>query len=257
MNPMTRYRRIEARRLGLRPGVIAAGLAALLVALTHLVLPRLPAGVLDFIALAFQLDDFAGVVLLNEILIPLFAVYVLGMLGMLGALVAPRENGELELLLAKPIGGAGLLAARVWPIVLSSAAVGVATSLAVALSIALIPSAELSALDALGASLALTAVAVFELGLLAAVLVGVRDSFYAIALGFGIWFVPVMPTAAYLYRPDVFEGAPQLTTAIVLSSAVWHAEVLALAGPLALAAALLACVGLVRLAGWRLARAEA
>ena len=59
---------------------------------------------------------------------------------------------------------------------------------------------------ALGGGLFLVALAVALLSALLPLLVRMRDGFHALLVASAVWVAPLMPTAAFMYRPDAFEA---------------------------------------------------
>lgn len=229
------------------------------VVFTHLVLPLFPARAIEFMRRGFVLEDMAGVLALNDLMAVYFPTFFVGLSGSLGVVLMAREERRLELLLAKPVRVADFVAARALPVLAWTAVVGVLTSLASALALALHPGvgASVSPAGLLGGGLVLTAVAIVLVALLQIPFVRFRDPFSALLVACALWFATAVPTAVLLYRPDAFVGKEALLHAVTTPSLLWHEAALAWAGPLVLLAAAPISLLLVRAAGRLLERSDA
>jgi hypothetical protein len=78
-----------------------------------------------------------------------------------------------------------------------------------------------------------------------------RDTFAALVIAFIPVMVSIFPSMIYMYRPDVFEGAPVLRDGVIFPlNLVWYPEV-AIHWGLPLAAFLLClAAAFIALAGW-------
>jgi hypothetical protein len=253
---LSEYRRAEARhaprRLSLYCGL--AGVVAIVGC--QLLLPRMPAQVIEFMRIAFRLDDLGGVVLFNDYAGIYFCAFFAGMFGLLGVVVGPREERQLELLLCKPVPAAEFLAARTWPVLISTMQVGAALAAACAAATLPYPGASVSAAGAFGAGLAMTAVVLLQMTALSVVFVRVSESMNAVLLALLVALAPMMPTAVFLYRPDLFVGHEDLAAVIVLANLVWYDATLVWLGPALLLVALAVAALGVRAGGRLLARAD-
>lgn len=175
----------------------------------------------------------------------------------LGVVVGPREEHQLELLLSKPVPAADFLAARTWPVLAMTTLVGV--TLAVACAAATLPylgaRGSVSAAGALGSGLAMTAIVLVQLTALSIVFVRLVESMNAVLLALLVALVPMLPSAVFLYRPDVFAGRPELAAVTVLANLVWYDATMAWLGPLLLLVALVCALVGVRAGGRLLQRA--
>lgn len=248
----------EWRHAPRRAPLVMALVGVIAVAFDHLLLPRFPAAVLDFMRLGFRLDDLTGVIVLNDLMAIYFLTFFVGLTGSLAVVLGAREERRLELLLAKPIPAGVFVAARALPILALTAAVGVTVSAASAAAVALQPQhgASVTATGALGAGLALTALAVVLIAGLQLPFVRLRDPFTGLLVATLAWLATVMPTAVLLYRPDVFTGSDVLL-ALTLPGLLWRSATIASLGPLLLLAALPLAALLTRAAGGLLARSDA
>jgi hypothetical protein len=251
------YRLLEARHASWRVPALTAAVGVALVVLTHLLFVRMPRQVIVFMERAFQLRDMGGVLLANDYLAVYLIVFFVGVVGMLGVVVTAREEHQLELLLSKPVRAAQFLAARTWPVLASTAGVGLVMALTCAIAIQPYtgPGASVSSRGAFGASLMLAALALVLLSLLNVFFLWVRDGFHALLIAFVAWFLPMLPTATYLYRPDLFEGR-ELLLATVMVNLVWYDATLAWLGPLAFGGSLVSAALFLWLGGVVLERTD-
>ncbi|MEO8083210.1 MAG: hypothetical protein ABI780_05260 [Ardenticatenales bacterium] len=248
---LRRYFALEAGRTPRRlDGAVAIG-AVVVVLATHALMARLPAGLIHFLEQAFRIKGLASVIVANDLLAAYFATFFVGLIGVLEATVGAREANRLEIVLAKPVRARVLLAARSAPVLLAAAVVGAVVSLAVAVSIRayLVPGDPLTTSASLGSCLFMVALALLCLAVLLPLFVRMRDGFHALLAAIILWLIPLMPTAVFIYRPDVFDGHPGLADWIVMPSLLWHGAAVAWFGPAALVGAALVCAAMVAVAG--------
>ncbi|KYF72102.1 hypothetical protein [Sorangium cellulosum] len=253
------YFALEARRAPLRASLVAAIAGVLVVLGSHALIVRLPAQVIRFLEQAFDIEGMAAVLLINDLLATYFVAYFVALAGLVDATVTAREEHRLELLLAKPIRPRVLLAARAAPSLLAGAGAGVVVAACTAVAVAPYIAARdmISVAGALGGGLFLVALAIALLSALLPLLARMRDGFHALLVASGAWIAPLMPTAAFIYRPDAFEAHEGLREASVLASLLWSDATSAWLGPAALAiAAPLAAIA-VAAAGVLLERTDA
>ncbi|WP_437968196.1 hypothetical protein WMF04_02380 [Sorangium sp. So ce260] len=253
------YFALEARRAPRRTSLVAAIAGVLVVLGTHALLVRVPAQVIRFLEQAFEIEGTAAVLLINDLLAVYFVAYFVALAGLVDATVTAREEDRLELLLAKPIRARVLLAARTAPSLLAGAVAGAAVAVGAALAVA--PYIEagdmISVAGALGGGLFFVALAIALLSALLPLLVRMRDSFHALLVASAVWVAPLMPTAAFMYRPDAFEAREGLRDASVLASLLWNDAASAWLGPVALAIAVPLAILSITAAGVLLERADA
>lgn len=253
------YILLEARHTPLRPPALMALIGVAVVAINHVLLPALPQPVLAFMARGFQLSGMGGVLLLNDFMVQYFAPFFVGLIGLVRILVTAREEHQLELFLVKPMTATDFLVGRTLPILITT--LGVGLLIAGAMASASVPytrgAEPISTAGAFGAGCVLIALVLVQLSALGIAFVGMRDSFHALLVACIVWLAPLMPTATFLYRPDVFEPRPHLTAWIVLPTLIWNDKTTAWIGPLSLLCVLPLCALLVHAAGLRLARTDA
>ncbi|MFY0567295.1 hypothetical protein ACN28E_26190 [Archangium lansingense] len=215
---LRRYRLIEARHaLGGVP-LVALLVGIVVVFFTAALIPRLPAGVNAFMERAFLIRGLDAVILVNEYTGIYMLAFFGGVAGLMRALVEPRENRSLEMLLSKPISRRAFLMARVGPVLFSSAVVGVMMSLFTGLAVRPFvgEGSSVSVAGAIGSGLIFTALAVLLLCVLVIPLLLVRDAFQGLLIAFLLWMPPMIPTVVLLYRPDLYEGRERLRDLVAL-----------------------------------------
>lgn len=255
----SQHLRREWRFVPRRGPLLMMMVGVLCVVFNHLVLPLFPERALAFMRVGFRLEDMAGVLALNDLMGVYFPTFFVGLTGSLGVVLLAREEHRLELLLAKPVRTADFVAARALPVLAWTAAVGVvsSTAMAIALAVQAEVGTSVTPLGALGGGLLLTALAVVLLAALQIAFVRIRDPFTGLLVACGAWFGTMMPTAVLLYRPDAFAGHPVALHNLVMPSLLWHEATLRWLGPLSLLLALPLSVALARAAGAWLERSDA
>ena len=251
------YLRFEAMRAPRRAALATALGGGVAVLGAHALVLRLPASMWRFMEQAFRVEGMASILLVNDLLAAYFVTFFLGLGGLLDATVTAREEGRLEILLAKPVRARLLVAARAVPILVTATAAGIVVAIAIAVTVPryLSPGDAISAGGTLGAALFLVALGALALSALLPVLVVLRDRLLALLLAALVWLAPVLPTGFFIYRPDLFgDGAASFT---VLPALLWHDGVAAWLGPVALGAALPFGAAMVVLAGRILERSDA
>lgn len=257
--PLRRYRLLEARHaLGWLPLVsLLVGIAV--VVFTALFMPLFPTAVITFMERAFLIQGMGAVILANEYVGIYMLAFFCGVTGLMRALVEPRENRSLEMLLSKPISRRVFLMARVGPILLASSAVGVGMSLVLGLVVRPYTGegSNVSFAGAVGSGLIFTALAVLLLCVLVVPLLLVRDAFQGLLIAFAMWILPMFPTAVLLYRPDLYEGRDRLRDLIVLGpNLLWYDASVPLLTAIALAVAFVGSCGALVLGTRVFERAE-
>jgi hypothetical protein len=85
----------------------------------------------------------------------------------------------------------------------------------------------------------MTAIVLVQLTALSIVFVRLVESMNAVLLALLVALVPMLPSAVFLYRPDLFAGRPELAAVTVLANLVWYDATMAWLGPLLRARSLL------------------
>lgn len=256
---LRRYRLLEARHaLGWLP-LVSLLVGLFIVVVTAELMLLFPAPVITFLERVFLIRGMGAVILVNEYIGIYLMAFFGGVMGLMRALVEPRENRSLEMLLSKPVSRRAFLMARVGPILLSSAAVGVVLSLVLGLVVRPFTGegSTVSVAGAIGAGFIFTALAVLLLCVLVIPLLLVRDAFQGLLIAFAMWMVPMFPSAVLLYRPDLFEGRERLRELIVLGpNLVWYDTSVPRLAALSLAVALVLSWGALVLGTRVFERAE-
>lgn len=253
------YMQLEWRHAPRRATGVVAIFGIITVVFTHVVLPLFPDRAIQFMKQGFRLQDMAGVLLLNDLMGVYFPTYFLGLASSMGIVLAAREEHRLEILLAKPVRPSQFVMARALPVLASAIFVGITTSVACAVAIALHaePGASVGPAGALGGGLALTALALVLVAALQIPFVRMRDPFQALLIASFLFLLTSMPAAVLLYRPDVFVGHERILNTFVMTTLLWHETTMIWLGPVLLVAAIPVSVLCVRLAGALLERSDA
>lgn len=253
------YVLLEWRHASRRITWVVAIFGIFTVVITHLVFPLFPDRAILFMKQGFRLEDMAGVLLLNDLMGIYFPTYFLGLALSMDIVLAAREEHRLEILLAKPLRPSQFLLARALPVMASVLFVGISTSAACAVGIALHADkgASVGAAGAFGGGLALTSLAVVLVAALQIPFVRMRDPFQGLLIASFLFLLTSMPAAVLLYRPDVFEGHERILNTFVMTTLVWHDKTMTWLGPVLLLVSFPTSVLLVRLAGVVLERSDA
>jgi hypothetical protein len=86
-----------------------------------------------------------------------------------------------------------------------------------------------------------------QLSILNIIFIKIRERFYALMIACLVWFAPMMPSAAFIYRPDLFEGHDRLMAGFVLVTFIWNDKDWEWLGPTLLVVAALFSLFCVRL----------
>lgn len=252
------YTRLEWQHAPRRAILSFAFGGVFIILFTHLVIPLFPDRAIQFMMRGFRVSDMPAVLLINDLMGIYFPVYFLGLASSLGVVLTAREEHRLEILLAKPVRPAQFVQARVMPILAGAVFVGIVSSLACAVAIAVHsdPGASVSFGGAFGAGLALTALALVLVGALQIPFVRLREPFQGLLAASFLFLITTMPSAVLLYRPDAYEGHETLLNTIVMVTLVWHDERLVWLGPVLLVVAIPISLALVRVAGAVLERSD-
>lgn len=249
----TPFRRLLAAEMrnALQPRhAMMTGLLVGIGVLLALWLPLFPETIYRFFTRIFHLDDWSDVVLANGFTGLLFFLYWLGVVDLLRVYVQPFEEQYLDLLLAKPITRRAYLLARIVPLLVVLVAIGVVGAIAQGLAMVAVG----LPFDLAAYAGAVAILLAFTIGLVALanlLLVGVRDSFTALVVAFVPFMVVMLPGVAFIYRPDVYAAVPLLP-----ANLLWHDDVVSRWGSVIALMLLVATLGLVALAGERLARRD-
>lgn len=253
MSVLSPYVRAELRRaLGPRHLALIT-LGAVIAVVDAALTPRLPTFALEFLRTSLRLDTMADLILVNDYLGQYIIVLFAGAFELLRVHVGPAESRELDLYLAKPIGRAHFLAARSAPALASTFVLGLALSVANALTLRLWLG-DAALVPVLTAGAAITAFAVVLLAALNLAFLWLREVEHAVLLASAAAILPLLPTSVLIYRPDVFAGRDLSLAAAFPASLLWHGGVSPANAALALAGALGLASALIAVAAWRLDR---
>ena len=170
------------------------------IVLMHTLVPRLPKQAMTFLQQGFHLNHIAAVLFCNDIFAVYFAAFFAGLAGLLRVLIAFRQERQ---------------AARSYAVLGSAFLTGmiVATGCVIATTPV---DGNVTSAGALGAAAAITAMVLTQLSILNILFVRIRNTVHALLIACFVWLVPMMPSAAFLYRPDLFEGHDRLMAGFVI-----------------------------------------
>lgn len=207
-------------------------------------MPMWPDTIYQFFNRIFHIEGWAAIVLANNYMAFLFFLFWFGMFDVLRVYVLPLEGGYLDLSLSKPVARRSYMLAKLIPSFVIIVAVGVIG--AVVHAVAMIGLGLVTDMAAYAGTIAaILGFVLLMLALANLLLLFVRDSFAALLVGFAVFIGSTLPSVVYMYRPDVFAGAPWLADILVFpTSLMWHLEFAAAFG-LSLGAAFAAAAGLL------------
>ena len=180
--------------------------------------------VFRFFERVFQLDDWARIVVANDLTGLWFFIYWIAVFDVLTIYVVPLEERRLDLYLSKPLSRRAYMVARLVPVLLTSigiytASVGVCW---LTLRMAQLAYPAAAFIGAAGAVLAwtLTLVALVNLAAL-----WTRESYAALLCAFILMALAILPSTFYMYRPDIFTDAPKVRDLIVFPlNLIWYPD---------------------------------
>jgi hypothetical protein len=242
-----------ATGLGVRHLVLLAAFPVLASLLT-VWMPTFPRPVYDFFAQVFRVRGWTDIVLVNVYTGLFFVLYWFGVVDALRIYVAPLEERHLALIMSKPLRRSTYMLARLTPIFTVLVVAGGAAAVAslITLDAMALPADTAAILSGSAISIALALVVLALVNLL---MLWTRDTYTAMGVAFLPMFVFFLPTAVYMYRPDIFEGRQAALDLLTFPlNLVWRsADLATIGGPVALALSLVAAIlGLA--AGWLLER---
>jgi hypothetical protein len=183
-----------------------------------------PESVHRFFQRIFQLHGWPEIVVANDLTGLFFFLYWIGVFDILAVYVVPLEERRLDLYLSKPLTRREYMLARVIPIMLVIAGLGIISVTAHWLAL-VAAGLDYPLFVYVGAATAVLAwtlclVAVVNFAVLAA-----RDTYSALLIAFIPMAVSILPGMIYMYRPDVFEDAPLLRAIGVFpNTLIWHPD---------------------------------
>jgi len=250
---LSEYRRIEWS-LARRPDHLhAIGYTAGLSIFTALVLPHMPDVIPRFFQRTLQIGTWADIALFNLYAATYVITLLVGTLDLLRVWILPVEEGFISLVMSKPIRPSEYLRARLTPILVNTAFVGLASQAAAGLAVwhLIGPFDRAQFIQSSGMIVGLI---LFLMCLFNYLFLYLSESYYAVVLALAVWTTTLGPTSLYVYRPDLF--SPSTRAALVFpANLLWHqSTVLANEGVLLLCL-LSGSVLFLGLARWKLERA--
>ena len=177
-----------------------------------------------FFKRVFQLPGWPAIVAANNLTGIMFFVYWIGVFDVLAIYVVPLEERHLDLYLSKPLTRRQYMLARLVPTMLVLTALGAISALVHWFALVA------AGLDYpwppyLGASAAVVAWTVCLLGVVNLLVLFARDTYSAVLIAFIPISIAILPGSIYMYRPDLFDGAPLLRAILVFPmTLLWHPD---------------------------------
>lgn len=220
--------------------------------LLSLWMPTFPQPVYDFFVGIFRLEGWADIVMVNVITGIFFILYVFGVFDVLRIYVVPYEERYLEILFAKPLRRSTYMAARLIPIIGLLTLTG-ALSTAAALGTMQVMGLDANYAALAGACAVTIGLAVAMIALVNFILLGTRDTYTGLAVGFLPMLAFWIPGGAFMYRPDFFDANPIMRDLVVFPlNLLWRADVMQQSWLPITAGLFAVALTLAWLAGWRL-----
>ena len=223
-SPFAALLRIElTRAFGHRQAIGLAAIALMGVLLAFW-LPTFPESVHLFFQRVFQLPNWPAIVFANDLTGIMFFVYWIGVFDVLAIYVVPLEERHLDLFLSKPLTRRQYMLARLIPIMLVLTALGAISALLHWFAL-VAAGLDYPWLPYLGASAAVIAWTVCLVGIVNLAILSARETYTAALIAFIPIAVAILPGSIYMYRPDLFDGAPQFRAVFVFPmTLLWHPD---------------------------------
>jgi hypothetical protein len=187
-------------------------------------LPGFPESIYRFFQRIFQLHGWPEIVVANDLAGLFFFVYWVGVFDILAIYVAPLEERRLDLYLSKPLTRRAYMLARVVPVMLVVVGLGIVSAMAHWLAL-VVAGLEYPLRVYLGAATAVLAWTLCLVAIVNVAILFVRDTYSALLVAFIPMAASILPGLIYMYRPDVFEGAPLLRAIVVFpNTLIWHPD---------------------------------
>lgn len=256
MSPFVALLRFELRQaFRRRHGVALMSMAAMGFVLAFW-LPMFPESVFRFFQRVFQLDNWAQIVVANDLTGLWFFIYWIAVFDVLTIYVVPLEERRLDLYLSKPLSRRWYMVARLVPVLLMSigiysASIGVCW---LTLGMAQLAYPVAAFIGAAGAVLAWTLTLVTLVNLAA---LWTRESYAALLCAFVLMALAILPSTFYMYRPDIFTDAPKVRDLIVFPlNLVWYPDFAAIWGLWIATVFLVLALALAAFCGWLIERRD-
>jgi hypothetical protein len=187
-------------------------------------LPTFPENVQLFYQRIFQLPNWPAIVFANDLAGTMFFVYWIGVFDVLTIYIVPLEEGYLDLYLSKPLTRRQYMFARVIPIMLILTVLGAISVLVHGLAL-VAAGLHYPWLPYLGASAVVVAWTVCLVGIVNLAILSARETYTAALIAFLPIAIAILPSSIYMYRPDLFEGAPLFRAIFVFpTNLLWHPD---------------------------------
>jgi hypothetical protein len=223
-SPFAALLRIELRRAFGGRQAIGLVVVALMGVLLAFWLPTFPESVLHFFQRIFQLTDWSAIVFANDLVGIMFFVYWIGVFEVLTIYVVPLEERHLDLYLSKPLTRRQYMLARLIPIMLVLTASGTISALVHWLAL-VAAGLDYQWLSYLGASAVVVAWTVCLVGIVNLAILSARETYTAALIAFIPIAAAILPGSIYMYRPDLFDGAPLFRAMFVFPiTLLWHPD---------------------------------
>lgn len=243
------YTKMEAR-MSFRAYHMYGLILLLLIGLaSSLLLPMMPQTVYDLLTKGFQMKNWTQVIVFNDFISVFAIAFWIGIFDLFRIYILPTEERYLDIFLSKPLPRSQYLLARLLPTFGYLLGILLLCSLFYATKIALINGT--THFNALGFFLGMLVTAALTLFLLAVanyIFLFFKEMYHAIIVAFGIWLVPILPTAIMVYRPDQLVAKPQLKWFLYPANLLWFEQNALLITVITVPLFLLGAAGMVWLA---------
>jgi ABC-type Na+ efflux pump permease subunit len=255
-SPFAALLRIElARAFRGRHAAALAALAVMGVVLAFW-LPRFPESVREFFARILRLPTWPEIVVANELVGIVFFVFWIGAFDVFAIYVAPREERQLDLYLAKPLSRRQYMLARLIPVMVTMALLSGGAVLILWL---VLPLAGLTypALPFVGASAVIVGWTACLVAITHFATLSARETYSAALIAFIVIGIALLPGSLYIYRPDLFAEAPLFRAIVIFPlTLLWHPDFTAQWGVPLASVLIFLTIGLIAASGWRVARRD-
>jgi hypothetical protein len=216
--------RLELRHAFRRRHTIALALIAFMGVVLASWMPGSPESVYLFFQRIFQLRNWPEIVVANDLTGIMFFVYWIGVFDVVAIYVVPLEEKHLDLYLSKPLSRRQYMLARLIPVMLVLTALG-AVSAAVHWLALVGTGLAYPWRPYVGASAVVVAWTVCLVGIVNLAILSTRETYTAALIAFIPISMAILPGSMYMYRPDLFEGAPFVRNILVFPmTLLWHPE---------------------------------
>jgi hypothetical protein len=186
-------------------------------------LPSFPESVFRFFSRVLDLPNWPTIIVANFLAGLLFFIFWIGVADVLAIFVIPREQGYLDILLAKPLKRREYMLARLLPIMCVLLFIGVTASIIQWASMSVSPFSYPP--DAYAGAAAVTIAWAVLLVVTANLLImRSRDTFIGLMLAFIPFMISIFPGMFYIYRPDIYAEAAR-NVLVFPVNLIWFADV--------------------------------